>query len=135
MISLWSLLSLWFTALNVLRRRFPFRRGERVFLFVDSFVFLRYWMNIIRFLGNFPFVRRQVTDKLSRIFFLITFLWIRTTSNVTLIWGDFFLSVQWWEISDWVMSFLVGSHRQPAWLFVSLDLSTLSSKLFLLQLN
>jgi hypothetical protein len=135
LISLWSLLSLWFTALNVLRRRFPFRRGERVFLFVDSFVFLRYWMNIIRFLGNFPFVRRQVTDKLSRIFFLITFLWIRTTSNVTLIWGDFFLSVQWWEISDWVMSFLVGSHRQPAWLFVSLDLSTLSSKLFLLQLN
>lgn len=135
MISLWSLLSLWFTALNVLRRRFPFRRGERVFLFVDSFVFLRYWMNIIRFLGNFPFVRRQVTDKLSRIFFLITFLWIRTTSNVTLIWGDFFLSVQWWEISDWVMSFLVGSHRQPVWLFVSLDLSTLSSKLFLLQLN
>lgn len=135
MISLWSLLSLWFTALNVLRRRFPFRRGERVFLFVDSFVFLRYWMNIIRFLGNFSFVRRQVTDKLSRIFFLITFLWIRTTSNVTLIWGDFFLSVQWWEISDWVMSFLVGSHRQPAWLFVSLDLSTLSSKLFLLQLN
>ena len=135
MISLWSLLSLWFTALNVLRRRFPFRRGERVFLFVDSFVFLRYWMNIIRFLDNFPFVRRQVTDKLSRIFFLITFLWIRTTSNVTLIWGDFFLSVQWWEISDWVMSFLVGSHRQPVWLFVSLDLSTLSSKLFLLQLN
>lgn len=135
MISLWSLLSLWFTALNVLRRRFPFRRGERVFLFVDSFVFLRYWMNIIRFLGNFPFVRRQVTDKLSRIFFLITFLWIRTTSNVTLIWGDFFVSVQWWEISDWVMSFLVGSHRQPVWLFVSLDLSTLSSKLFLLQLN
>lgn len=135
MISLWSLLSLWFTALNVLRRRFPFRRGERVFLFVDSFVFLRNWMNIIRFLGNFPFVRRQVTDKLSRIFFLITFLWIRTTSNVTLIWGDFFLSVQWWEISDWVMSFLVGSHRQPVWLFVSLDLSTLSSKLFLLQLN
>ena len=135
MISLWSLLSLWFTALNVLRRRFPFRRGERVFLFVDSFVFLRYWMNIIRFLGNFPFVRRQVTDKLSRIFFLITFLWIRTTSNVTLIWGDFFLSVQWWEISDWVMSFLVRSHRQPVWLFVSLDLSTLSSKLFLLQLN
>ena len=135
MISLWSLLSLWFTALNVLRRRFPFRRGERVFLFVDSFVFLRYWMNIIRFLGNFSFVRRQVTDKLSRIFFLITFLWIRTTSNVTLIWGDFFLSVQWWEISDWVMSFLVGSHRQPVWLFVSLDLSTLSSKLFLLQLN
>ena len=135
MISLWSLLSLWFTALNVLRRRFPFRRGERVFLFVDSFVFLRYWMNIIRFLGNFSFVRRQVTDKLSRIFFLITFLWIRTTSNVTLIWGDFFLSVQWWEISDWVMFFLVGSHRQPVWLFVSLDLSTLSSKLFLLQLN
>ena len=135
MISLWSLLSLWFTALNVLRRRFPFRRGERVFLFVDSFVILRYWMNIIRFLGNFSFVRRQVTDKLSRIFFLITFLWIRTTSNVTLIWGDFFLSVQWWEISDWVMSFLVGSHRQPVWLFVSLDLSTLSSKLFLLQLN
>lgn len=135
MISLLSLLSLWFTALNVLRRRFPFRRGERVFLFVDSFVFLRYWMNIIRFLGNFSFVRRQVTDKLSRIFFLITFLWIRTTSNVTLIWGDFFLSVQWWEISDWVMSFLVGSHRQPVWLFVSLDLSTLSSKLFLLQLN
>lgn len=135
MISLWSLLSLWFTALNVLRQRFPFRRGERVFLFVDSFVFLRYWMNIIRFLGNFPFVRRQVTDKLSRIFFLITFLWIRTTSNVTLIWGDFFVSVQWWEISDWVMSFLVGSHRQPVWLFVSLDLSTLSSKLFLLQLN
>ena len=135
MISLWSLLSLWFTALNVLRRRFPFRRGERVFLFVDSFLFLRYWMNIIRFLGNFSFVRRQVTDKLSRIFFLITFLWIRTTSNVTLIWGDFFLSVQWWEISDWVMSFLVGSHRQPVWLFVSLDLSTLSSKLFLLQLN
>ena len=135
MISLWSLLSLWFTALNVLRRRFPFRRGERVFLFVDSFVFLRYWMNIIRFLGNFSFVRRQVTDKLNRIFFLITFLWIRTTSNVTLIWGDFFLSVQWWEISDWVMSFLVGSHRQPVWLFVSLDLSTLSSKLFLLQLN
>ena len=135
MISLWSLLSLWFTALNVLRRRFPFRRGERVFLFVDSFVFLRYWMNIIRFLGNFSFVRRQVTDKLSRIFFLITFLWIRTTSNVTLIWGDFFLSVQWWEISDWVMSFLVGSHRQTVWLFVSLDLSTLSSKLFLLQLN
>ena len=135
MISLWSLLSLWFTALNVLRRRFPFRRGERVFLFVDSFVFLRYWMNIIRVFGNFSFVRRQVTDKLSRIFFLITFLWIRTTSNVTLIWGDFFLSVQWWEISDWVMSFLVGSHRQPVWLFVSLDLSTLSSKLFLLQLN
>lgn len=135
MISLWSLLSLWFTALNVLRRRFPFRRGERVFLFADSFVFLRYWMNIIRFLGNFSFVRRQVTDKLSRIFFLITFLWIRTTSNVTLIWGDFFLSVQWWEISDWVMSFLFGSHRQPVWLFVSLDLSTLSSKLFLLQLN
>ena len=135
MISLWSLLSLWFTALNVLRRRFPFRRGERVFLFVDSFVILRYWMNIIRFLGNFSFVRRQVTDKLSRIFFLITFLWIRTTSNVTLIWGDFFLSVQWWEISDWVMSFLVGSHRQLVWLFVSLDLSTLSSKLFLLQLN